>query len=55
MESTEKPPKRSILWVCPTCENRIILHVRVAHSPTCHNPASQSSKVVEMVRKKIVE
>jgi hypothetical protein len=48
----EQSPKRTIHWKCPQCNNQITLHVRVTHSPTCHNLASHSAKVVEMVRVK---
>lgn len=46
----EHLPKRTIHWKCPHCTNRITLHVRVTHSPICHNPAAHSSRAVEMVR-----
>lgn len=52
MEHFEKAPKRTIIWRCPECNQQIVLHVRVTHSPICHNLASHSARVVEMERVK---
>lgn len=43
-------PKNKLNWVCPQCSAALTTYVALSCPPVCNNPASHSSKYVEMVQ-----